>query len=161
MKRILLAMLCLWPLLLVACNTTNAVEEPTSLAEVHMYQANINVGHYDVRIAPSGELGVQLQRGTGEIQRGTAQLTPDQITTLFNAFKGWRKLGPAYPGDWSNLIQITYDGYQVEAHDPTQAPKTFTTVQGLLINYASQALAAATKPAAAQPASQPAPAATP
>jgi hypothetical protein len=149
MRRTLLSRLCLLPLLLTACNTTPAREDPTSLADVHMYQANVNVGHYDVRISPAGELTVQLQLGTGEIRRATAQLTPDQINALFNALKGWHKLDHTYPGDWSNLIQINYDGYQVETHDPLQAPKTFTTAQALIIKYAGAALAASTQTAPA------------
>jgi hypothetical protein len=159
MRRFLLATLCLCPLFLTACDGPGARPDPASFVGAYMYHSNANRGHYDVRISPSGELTVQIQLGTGEIQRAAGQLTPEQTAALFNAFKGWHKLSDLYPGDWTNLIQITYDDYKVEVHDPLQAPKTFVTVNGLLDDYAGRAIQAATR-AASQPATQTAPAAT-
>jgi hypothetical protein len=162
MRRILLAALCVAPLLLSACNQPLHVEDPPALAEVYFHHMNINSAvTYELRISPTGDMAFQVQVGTDAPKRAAGRLTPDQMAALYNAFKGWGRLDPYYPGDWTNTIQLTYNGYKVEVHDELQAPPLFRNVEDLLRTYLNQALQAATQPAASPPATRATPATAP
>jgi hypothetical protein len=113
-------------------------------------------GQYSVQITAGGDLTVDIQPGPGNIQHAAGHLTPQQMAAVANAFRGWKDLQPAYPGDWTILVQITYDGYTVESHDLSQAPANFVAVKALLDDLARQVMQASTRPAP-PPASLPAP----
>jgi len=159
--RILAATLLILPLLLLGCATpgTEGTQvpdgpggpDPASLTEIHMYNTALGVGDYRVDITTTGDMTVQERRGAtaADLRRSTMHLTPDQIDSLQKVFKGWKKLKATYPGDWAQMVQITYDGYTVEVHDLPQAPANFTAAMATLVKLAQQAVAASTNPATA------------
>ena len=161
MRHVLLSALCLLPLLLTACTglgVTNGAAAPAPLAAIRMYHSVMGSGHYAIQVTAAGDLTVELQPGPGDIQHAAGHLSPQQIAALAKAFQGWKNLQPIYPGDWTILIQITYDNYLVESHDLSQAPPNFVAAKALLDDLARQVMQAATRPAPAPPASAPAPA---
>ena len=158
MRRFLLAALCLLPLFLAACTGPAAATGPAALADIRMYHGVMGAGQYRVQVTAAGDMTVDLQPGPGSIQHAAAHLTPQQITALAKAFQGWKDLQALYPGDWTILIQITYDGYMVESHDLTQAPANYVAAKALLDDIAHQVMLASTRPAPPPPASPPAPA---
>ena len=162
MRRILLAALCLLPLLLAACIGPGiATDADTPFTGVLMYQSIMGSGQYAVQVTAGGDVTVEVQPGPGNIQRAAGRLTPQQIAALAKAFKGWKDLQPNYPGDWTMLYRITYDNHKVESNDLFQAPANFVTVKGLLDSIGTQVMQAATRPAPPPPTSAPAPAGSP
>jgi hypothetical protein len=145
-RRVLLTLLCLLPILLTACAAATAVE-PATFTGVRLHQSILTSGQYVVDISPTGDIAVSIQMGPGQLQRGAGQLTPEQVATLFNALKGWDKLQAEYPGDWQNLYEITYNDHAVTAHFLPQAPAQFVTVKTLLDTYGRQVIEASTRPA--------------
>jgi hypothetical protein len=146
-RRVILALFCLLPFLLVGCSQVNTAE-PTTFTGVRLHQSMLTTGQYVVDITPTGDVAVAIQMGPGELQRKSGHLTQDQIDTLFKALKGWNKLDAEYPGDWQNLYEITYDDHTVIAHFLPQAPAQFVTVKAMIDNYGRQAMDTSTRPAA-------------
>jgi hypothetical protein len=146
-RRLMLALLCLVPILMAGCASTATVE-PTTFTDVRLHQSILTTGQYVVDISPAGDVAVSIQTGPAELQRGAGHLTPEQIATLFKSLKGWDKLQAEYPGDWQNLYEITYDDHAVIAHYLPQAPAQFVTVKSLLDSYGRQVMDSSTRPAA-------------
>jgi hypothetical protein len=145
-------------MLMGGCANFGHSEQASPLHDVHYYYVDMFAGYdQDLRITPDGQVIVAARTGNTrkDARQVTGQLTPEQCATLATAFQGWKKLKPAYSLDINSLVQIEYDGYQVQTSSIIRMPESFTNVKEYLDNIARTTLASAPQPATQPDATRP------
>jgi hypothetical protein len=138
------------------CTNTGHTEQ-IPLHDIRYYYVDMFAAYdRDMRISSDGKIVVAERTGNTrtDARQVTGQISPEQRAALAAAFEGWKDLKPSYALDINSVVQIEYDGYQVQTSNLGRTPYNFTTVKELLDKIARTTLAAAAQPAT-QPVTQP------